>query len=91
MNNRSLFRKEEILQMQQVAFSPDGNWLATGGPDGTIVFWDVTGNREPVTVQSQTTPVYDLIFSPDGSELVYATEGGLVFINLEEIALTRVR
>jgi WD40 repeat protein len=91
MNNRSLFQKEEILQMQQVAFSPDGNWLATGGPDGAIVFWDVTGNREPVTVQSQTTPVYDLIFSPDGSELVYATEGGLVFINLEEIALTRVR
>lgn len=62
INNRPVFQREEILQMQQIAFSPGGNWLATEGSDGTIVFWDVTGNREPVTVQSQTTPVYDLTF-----------------------------
>jgi WD40 repeat protein len=68
--------------MQHLAFSPNGAWLATGGPDGSVMFWDVTGNKEPVTIQNQTTPVYDLIFSPDGNNLVYATDGGLVYINL---------
>lgn len=87
INNRPVFQREEILQMQHVAFSPDSKWLATGGPEGNIMFWDVTGNREPIPVQGQATPVYDLVFSPVGSQLVYATEGGLVYLDLDEIAL----
>ena len=86
MNNRPVFYREEILQMQRVAFSPDGDRLATGGPDGTIMLWDTTGNKEPISIQSQSTPIYDLIFSPDNSELVYATEGGLGFLELKDIA-----
>lgn len=87
INNQPIFQREEILQVQHIAFSPSGRWLATGGPDGNIMFWDVTGNREPATIQGQGTPVYDLVFSPDGSQLVYATEGGLVYLSLDEIAL----
>ena len=86
INNRPVFQREEILQMQHVAFSSDGKWLATGGPDGTVMLWDGAGKRDPVIIQSHTTPIDDIIFSPDGSELVYATEGGLVTISLLDIA-----
>lgn len=85
-NDRPVFQKEESLQMHQVAFSPDGKWLVTGEPDGTIMLWDGAGKIDPVIIQNQTTPIDDLIFSPDGSELVYATEGGLVTISLMDIA-----
>ena len=80
INDRPVFQKEEILQMHHVAFSPDGALLATGGPDGTVMLWDIASSKEPVTIQSHHTPVYDLIFSPDGDQLVYVTEGGLVYV-----------
>jgi hypothetical protein len=51
-----------------LAFSPDGAWLATGGP--TVTFWPVAGGRPTRTATNMRYPG-EMAWSPDGRQLAW--------------------
>ena len=53
----------------QVVFSPDGLWLASGGNDALARVWQVQGGEAVAQIIGGSFSVSDLAFSPDGAWL----------------------
>jgi WD40 repeat protein len=58
------------LEVQSIAFSPDGKLVATGSQDNTIKIWDVDSGKELYTLRGHSCSVTSVAFSPDGQILV---------------------
>lgn len=57
-------------QIYSLAFSPDGNKLASGWKDKKIIVWNLDHPDTPETLTGHSAPVFALAFSPDGKTLV---------------------
>jgi WD40 repeat protein len=57
-----------------VAFSPDGQLLATASDNGRVRLWDPATGEHWSTLTVQARAVYGVAFSPDGRLLATASD-----------------
>lgn len=66
--------------VRAVAYSPDGQTLASAGDDGVIRFWDAITGEERRQLKGHTGVVSAIAFGPDGKTLASAGGDGTVRI-----------
>ena len=64
----------KIKKTVSVAFSPDGQLLASGGKDKIIKLWDVATRRELRTLSGHRGWIRTIAFSPDGRWLASGSD-----------------
>ena len=66
--------------VMSVAFSPDGQRLASGSGDQTVKIWDSATGKELFSLKGHAGQVRSVAFSPDGQRLASASEDQTVKI-----------
>ena len=71
---RTLRHSEGIQGVNAVAFSADGNIIASGSDDGTIQLWQTITGRELRTLRGHSAAVLSVVFSRDSKRLASGSE-----------------
>jgi WD40 repeat protein/serine/threonine protein kinase len=89
--HRNLLRtlNRHAADVMSVAFSPDGQTLASVSVDRTVRFWDVASGLERVNLTGHTDRIYCVAFSPDGKTLASGGRDGTV--KLWDVATSKAR
>jgi WD40 repeat protein len=68
--------------VRHLEFSPDGNRLATGSEDSSLILWDTNSGAivgHPFKGEDRD-PVVSVTYSPDGKKLAFATESSKIYL-----------
>lgn len=63
-------------RVRTVAFSPDGEWLASGGDDGSVRLWSLNGKEEWKCKISSDEPVSAIRWRPNKDTFIFAAAAG---------------
>jgi WD40 repeat protein len=79
-------------RVKTLAFTPDGQILATGGDEAAVILWHVPTGKQLALLQGHKPPVYALAFSPDGTKLAYTCAKNVIYVwDLTKVVQYRVR
>ena len=67
---------QDKTEVNGVAFSPDGERLASAGGDGTVKIWNSRTGKVIQTFAAHTDSVVSVAFHPDGKHLASAARTG---------------
>ena len=68
------------LEINAIAVTPDGNYVATANKEGTVMVFDTITGEKTLTAEGHTGWVRTVAFSPDGKQLFSGAEDKMVKI-----------
>jgi len=74
------FLRSHTQGVNSIAFSPDGNTLASSSNDTTIVLWDMASNQPIAQLTGHTGWVHSVAFSPDGKTLASGSSDDTIIL-----------
>lgn len=88
-SGKELFRLDSDDAILAARWSPDGQWIATAGADGTARIFDAINGEPRLTITGHTAAVRALDWSPDSASLATVSDDGTALIS--EIAAGGIR
>lgn len=73
--------KGHLLEATALDIPPKGNFLASGGRDGLVLFWFPHELDHPLLIAEEEDEITALRWSPDGRRLAYGTSSGKVVLH----------
>ena len=67
-------------RINSVATSSNGDYIATGGGDGTVRIWDAVSGHQLSLIDGDGQPIESVQFSPDGGAVLAVTVTGVVLV-----------
>lgn len=76
-----LLSRSDDASPTDLAWSPDGRWIATTGHHGTAAVWDAATGDLELTIPGHTGHIWELDWSPDGTRLATAADDGTAHVS----------